>query len=338
MAELQRKLATGGGGAEVEELNGVKLAARNLGEVPARDLKGLADAIGKQLGSGVVALVSTAEGKASIVVGVSQDLTGRFNAVALVRAASAAVGGKGGGGRADMAQAGGPDGAQADAALAAVREALAASELQAVGQPANTMTQATARRTHDTRSLTTSVVSGSDDQPGESGGCRLFWRRFDIGIRFGIPLISLTCEFVGYATASKLKRMSRIVSADDCGTSKSSSLETCQRLLRRSVRWADHICGHVSVGAGRVLKPSARGEDVVLVEQRHDRLVGHGDLGNLPQQCLTPAVIDRCHRPTQHLVHQRVRLACAVRSAHALLRIHGGELHAQAERGLAGGR
>ena len=130
VAELQRKLATGGGGAEVEELNGVKLAARNLGEVPARDLKGLADAIGKQLGSGVVALVSTAEGKASIVVGVSQDLTGRFNAVELVRAASAAVGGKGGGGRPDMAQAGGPDGAQADAALAAVREALAASELR----------------------------------------------------------------------------------------------------------------------------------------------------------------------------------------------------------------
>jgi alanyl-tRNA synthetase len=125
VTELQRKLATGGGGAEVEELNGVKLAARNLGEVPARDLKGLADAIGKQIGSGIVALVSTAEGKASIVVGVSQDLTGRFNAVDLVRAASAAVGGKGGGGRPDMAQAGGPDGARADAALAAVRGALA---------------------------------------------------------------------------------------------------------------------------------------------------------------------------------------------------------------------
>jgi alanyl-tRNA synthetase len=126
VAELQRKLATGGSASEVEEVKGVKLAARNLGEVPARDLKGLADAIGKQLGSGVVALVSTAEGKASIVVGVSQDLTGRFNAVELVRAASAAVGGKGGGGRPDMAQAGGPDGAQADAALAAVRGALAA--------------------------------------------------------------------------------------------------------------------------------------------------------------------------------------------------------------------
>ena len=126
VAELQRKLATGGSASEIEEVNGVKLAARNLGEVPARDLKGLADAIGKQIGTGVVALVSTAEGKASIVVGVSQDLTARFNAVELVRAASAAVGGKGGGGRPDMAQAGGPDGAQADAALAAVRGAMAA--------------------------------------------------------------------------------------------------------------------------------------------------------------------------------------------------------------------
>jgi alanyl-tRNA synthetase len=126
LAELQKKLATGGGGAEVEDVNGVKLAARNLGDVPPRELKSLADAIGQQLGSGVVALVSTAEGKASIVVGVSKDLTGRFSAVDLVRAAAAAVGGKGGGGRPDMAQAGGPDGALADAALAAVRDALGA--------------------------------------------------------------------------------------------------------------------------------------------------------------------------------------------------------------------
>jgi len=125
IAELQKKLATGGGAAEVEQVNGVKFSARNLGEVPARELKGLAEAIGKQLGSGVVALVSTAEGKASIVVGVSADLTGRINAVDLVRAASAAVGGKGGGGRPGMAQAGGPDGGRADDALAAVREALA---------------------------------------------------------------------------------------------------------------------------------------------------------------------------------------------------------------------
>jgi alanyl-tRNA synthetase len=125
VAELQKKLATGGSAAELEHVAGVTLAARNLGEVPARDLKGLADAIGKQIGSGVVALVSTAEGKASIVVGVSPDLAGRFNAVDLVRAASAAVGGKGGGGRPDLAQAGGPDAAAADGALAAVRLALA---------------------------------------------------------------------------------------------------------------------------------------------------------------------------------------------------------------------
>ena len=164
VTELQRKLATGGGGAEVEELNGVKLAARNLGEVPARDLKGLADAIGKQLGSGVVALVSTAEGKASIVVGVSQDLTGRFNAVELVRAASAAVGGKGGGGRPDMAQAGGPDGAQADAALAAVRGFWRRRPCgRRKARPAtHEPRQPRAGRT-TTRSLTTSVVTGSDD-------------------------------------------------------------------------------------------------------------------------------------------------------------------------------
>jgi len=126
VTELQKKLATGGGGAEIEDVGGVKFSARNMGEVPARDLKGLAEAIREQLGSGVVALVSTAEGKASIVVGVSSDLTPRFSAVELVRAASAAVGGKGGGGRPDMAQAGGPEGGRADEALAAVRSALAA--------------------------------------------------------------------------------------------------------------------------------------------------------------------------------------------------------------------
>jgi alanyl-tRNA synthetase len=126
VVELQKKLATGGSAAAIEDVAGVKLSARNLGEVPPKDLKGLAEAIGKQIESGVVALVSTAEGKASIVVGVSSDLTGRFSAVDLVRVASAAVGGKGGGGRPDLAQAGGPDAAQADAALDAIRMALAA--------------------------------------------------------------------------------------------------------------------------------------------------------------------------------------------------------------------
>jgi alanyl-tRNA synthetase len=125
VSELQKKLATGGGAEAAEEIGGVKFAARNVGDVPARDLKGLAEAIGKQMESGVVALVSTAEGKASIVVGVSPDLTSRFSAVDLVRVASAAVGGKGGGGRPDMAQAGGPEGEKAGAALEAVRSVLA---------------------------------------------------------------------------------------------------------------------------------------------------------------------------------------------------------------------
>ncbi len=125
--ELQKKLATGGAASGSEEVGGVRLAARNVGEVPARELKGLAEAIGKQQGPGVVVLVSTAEHKANVVVSVSPDLTTRFSAVDLVRAASAAVGGKGGGGRPDMAQAGGLDGAAAEAALEAVRAAIKAA-------------------------------------------------------------------------------------------------------------------------------------------------------------------------------------------------------------------
>ncbi|MXP63988.1 alanine--tRNA ligase [Roseomonas sp. M0104] len=125
VADLRRQLATGGGAAAAEEVNGIRFAARDLGEVPPRDLKGLADAILKAGTAEVVALVSTAEGKASIVVGVAEAAKGRADAVALVRAGSAAVGGKGGGGRPDMAQAGGPEADKADAALAAIRAALA---------------------------------------------------------------------------------------------------------------------------------------------------------------------------------------------------------------------
>ncbi len=126
LAELRKQLATGGGGAEVEQVNGLRLAARDLGEVPPRDLKGLAEAILKGGSADVVALVSTAEGKASIVVALGESAKGKADAVSLVRAASAAVGGKGGGGRPDMAQAGGPEAAKAAEALAAVRAALAA--------------------------------------------------------------------------------------------------------------------------------------------------------------------------------------------------------------------
>ena len=129
VSELRRKLATGDAAHDTEQVNGTSFAARNLGDVPARDLKGLAEAILTQQGSGVVALASTADGRASIVVAVSAALSGKISAVDLVRAGSAAVGGKGGGGRPDLAQAGGPDGAGSDAALAAIRAALAAAPL-----------------------------------------------------------------------------------------------------------------------------------------------------------------------------------------------------------------
>ena len=100
--------------------------ARAVEGIEMKDLKSLADDGKKQLGSGVVAIVGvTEDGKAGIVVGVTSDLTARFNAVELVRVGSEALGGKGGGGRPDMAQAGGPDGAKADAALAAIEKAMA---------------------------------------------------------------------------------------------------------------------------------------------------------------------------------------------------------------------
>ncbi|MDO9709337.1 alanine--tRNA ligase [Paracraurococcus lichenis] len=125
VAELRKQLATGGAAAEVETIAGLRVALRNLGEVPARDLKGLAEAILKGGTADVVALVSTAEGKASIVAGLGEGAKGKADAVALVRAAAAAVGGKGGGGRPEMAQAGGPEGGKVDEALAAVRGVLA---------------------------------------------------------------------------------------------------------------------------------------------------------------------------------------------------------------------
>ncbi|HET8726032.1 MAG TPA: alanine--tRNA ligase [Alphaproteobacteria bacterium] len=127
IAELKRKLAAGegaGGGPEVKEVGGVRFAGRVVEDLPPKDLKPMADEMKKGLGSGVVALVAVNDGKASLVVGVTDDLTGRLSAVDLVRAGSDALGGKGGGGRPDMAQAGGPDGAKAADALKAIEAAL----------------------------------------------------------------------------------------------------------------------------------------------------------------------------------------------------------------------
>ncbi len=130
LSDAKKKLAMGGGakasGADgVRMVGDIKLMARAVSGIDIKDLKSLADEGKKQLGSGVVALVATSEdGKASIVVGVTHDLVARISAVDLVRKASAVLGGKGGGGKPDMAQAGGPDGSQADAALAAIVTAL----------------------------------------------------------------------------------------------------------------------------------------------------------------------------------------------------------------------
>ncbi len=131
LSDVKKKLAMGGGsnagaGADgVRTVGDVKLMARAVEGIELKDLRGLADEGKKKVGSGVVAIVGvTGEGKAGLVVGVTEDLTGRFNAVDLARKGAEALGGKGGGGRPDMAQAGGPDGSKADAALAAIEAAL----------------------------------------------------------------------------------------------------------------------------------------------------------------------------------------------------------------------
>jgi alanyl-tRNA synthetase len=131
LSDSRKKLAMGGGGKAaaadaMREAGGVKLLARAVSGIDLKDLRSLADEGKKQVGSGVVAIVGTTEdGKAGIVVGVTNDLTQRFSAVDLVRKGAEALGGKGGGGRPDMAQAGGPDGGKAEAALKAVEAALA---------------------------------------------------------------------------------------------------------------------------------------------------------------------------------------------------------------------
>ena len=129
LSEARRALAMGGAGganaADAIYVNGVQFMGRVVRGVATQDLKGLAADSLKKLGSGVVALVAVSEdGKGACVVAVSADLTTKLNAVELVKHGSIALGGKGGGGRPDMAQAGGPDGAQAEMAVQAVRAAL----------------------------------------------------------------------------------------------------------------------------------------------------------------------------------------------------------------------
>nr|WP_166175304.1 alanine--tRNA ligase [Altererythrobacter segetis] len=130
LAEAKKQLALGGGGgaapAADEEIGGVKFSGQVFQGMEAKELRGLLDEAKKRLGSGVAAIAAVNDGRAAFAVAVTEDLTSRFNAVDLVRAGVAALGGQGGGGRPDMAQGGGPDGGKADEAIAAVRAALAA--------------------------------------------------------------------------------------------------------------------------------------------------------------------------------------------------------------------
>jgi alanyl-tRNA synthetase len=128
LAEARRALASAGPAikSSVKQIGAVAFDARVIDDVPGRELKSLADELKQRIGSGIVAIASRAEGKAALVVGVTADLTSRFDAVELVRSTAAVLGGKGGGGRPDMAQAGGPDASRAEAALAALENAVAA--------------------------------------------------------------------------------------------------------------------------------------------------------------------------------------------------------------------
>jgi alanyl-tRNA synthetase len=129
LAETKKQLALGGGAgaapAADEDVGGVKFSGQVFEGMEAKALRGLLDEAKKRMGSGVAAIAAVNDGRAAFAVAVTDDLTSRFNAVELVRAGVAALGGQGGGGRADMAQGGGPDGAKANEAIAAVRKALA---------------------------------------------------------------------------------------------------------------------------------------------------------------------------------------------------------------------
>ena len=128
LADTRRQLALGGGrsahardGDGERAVGGVRLVARRVEGLEQKDLRGLVDEGKKQLGSGVVAIVNVgSDGKAGLVVGVTEDLVARISAVDLAKVGAAALGGRGGGGRPDMAQAGGPDGNRAQAALEAI--------------------------------------------------------------------------------------------------------------------------------------------------------------------------------------------------------------------------
>jgi len=128
VAQLRRELAMGGksNSAEIKEINGIRLIVKVMQGVSGKDLPSLIDEMKAQIGSGAVVLIADAGGKPAVAAGVTADLTARISAVTLVQVAVGALGGKGGGGRPDMAQGGGNDMSQVDAAFAAVYAALEA--------------------------------------------------------------------------------------------------------------------------------------------------------------------------------------------------------------------
>ena len=128
VAQLRREVAMGGkaAGPDTKEINGVKFIAQVLSGVSGKDLPALIDEMKARLGSGAVLLIADTGAKPAVAAGVTQDLTARLSAVTLVKAAAEAMGGKGGGGRPDMAQAGGADITQADAAIKAAEAAIGA--------------------------------------------------------------------------------------------------------------------------------------------------------------------------------------------------------------------
>jgi alanyl-tRNA synthetase len=128
LAEAKKALALGGGGAsaaEPEDVNGVLFLGQSFDGLDPKDLRGLANDAKAKLGSGIAAFVTVNDGRASVLVAVTDDLTGRFSAVDLVRTGVEALGGQGGGGKPEMAQGGGPDGSKAADALAAIKATLA---------------------------------------------------------------------------------------------------------------------------------------------------------------------------------------------------------------------
>ena len=129
LADAKKALAMGGGSAKSDEaapeqINGHAFVGQVVDGLDPKDLRSTVDTMKQRLGSGVAALVAVNDGRASVAVGVTDDLAGQVSAVELVKAAVAALGGQGGGGRPDMAQGGGPDGSKAAGALAAIRDAL----------------------------------------------------------------------------------------------------------------------------------------------------------------------------------------------------------------------